>query len=250
LHTDAGLSQQDIEQGLRAAGLCEGMLVEVHSSLSSLGYVHGGADTVIQALINTVGPDGGIVMPSFLLSPPQELTPLDVARGLTCKIKILSPDHNERSGMGIIADTFRKRADVLTGTGIFRVSAWGKDQEINSQGFQHVIDSGGWGLLLGVDIYRLSAMHYVESELPQEIKSIFQPSDEVREYYPADAWYIETGIPPVKAWYKIQDEAYRRGYIRDTSIGNCKCMSFQVRQVIGLYEEALHTDPLGLYGLR
>lgn len=73
MHTDAGLSQQDIEQGLRAAGLCEGMLVEVHSSLSSLGYVHGGADTVIQALINTVGPDGGIVMPSFLLSPPQEL---------------------------------------------------------------------------------------------------------------------------------------------------------------------------------
>jgi len=248
--TDTGLSQNAIEQGLREAGLCEGTLVEVHSSLSSFGYVHGGADTVIQALINTVGPDGGIVMPSFLLSPPQELTPLDIARGLTCKIKVLPPDHEERSGMGIIADTFRKRADVLTGEGMFRVSAWGKDQEINSQGFQHVMDSGGWGLLLGVDIYRLSAMHYVEAELPQEITNLFKPADEVRQYYPADAWYIETGVPPVKAWYKIQDEAYRRGYIQDTRIGNCKCMSFRVRQVVDLYARALHTDPLGLYGLR
>lgn len=41
--------------------------------------------------------------------------------------------------------------DVQTGRGIFRVSAWGKDAVRHADGFQHLIDSGGYALLLGVD---------------------------------------------------------------------------------------------------
>ena len=103
--------------------------------------------------------------------------------------------------------------------------------------------------LLGVDIYRLSAMHYVEGDLPDEIRSIFKPSAAARAQYPEDEWFIETGEPPVKAWYKIQSHAYDNGYIQDGMIGNCKCMFFKVNNVIGLYRHALQTDPLGLYGL-
>ena len=41
-----------------------GMTVMVHTSLSSLGYVCGGAQTVIEALLETVGTDGTIMMPT------------------------------------------------------------------------------------------------------------------------------------------------------------------------------------------
>ena len=240
----------DILAGLMAAGLERGMLAEVHSSLSSFGYVEGGADTVIRALTDAVGPAGGIVMPAFRISPPVPMDAEDAAQGITLKLKILPEDHRDRSGMGVIADIFSRRPDVMMGEGLFRVSAWGKDREINSRGFQNVIDSGGMGILLGVDIYRLSSMHYMEGNLPDEIRAIFKPPEEVKRRYPEDQWFVETGSPPVKAWYKIQEEAYRRGYIRDTSIGPCKCMFFVVKDVVGLYKEALETDPLGLYGLR
>ncbi len=108
----------------------------------------------------------------------------------------------------------------------------------------------GYGLLLGVDIYRLSSMHYVESILPNEIRDIFKPSDEVQSHYPKDKWYIETGNPPEKAWYKIQDQAYKNGYIKDITIGNAKCMFFKVNHVINLYKKALERDPFELYGMK
>jgi len=153
--------------------------------------------------------------------------------------------------MGIVSDTFRKMTDVHTGQGIFRASAWGKDADIHSfSGFQHLIDMDGWALLLGVDIYKLSTMHYVEDNLPDEIKNIFKPSEEARKLYPEDQWFIEAGEPPVKPWYTIQSRAYEKGFIKDVMIGDCKCMLLKVLNVIGLYRQALQSDPLELYGLR
>jgi aminoglycoside 3-N-acetyltransferase len=63
------LTQDAIVNGLKRLGLAPGMAVEVHSSLSRLGFVEGGASTVIQALMEVVGEQGAIVMPADLISP-------------------------------------------------------------------------------------------------------------------------------------------------------------------------------------
>jgi aminoglycoside 3-N-acetyltransferase len=243
------VTKSDIERGLRKLGIKAGMAVEVHSSLQSFGQVEGGAKKLIEALTEVVGNDGAIVMPSFKLSAPMPLNEIDKALGLSLKIKILQSDEN-RSGMGIVADTFLNMVDVYTGDGIFRVSAWGKDADIHSQGFQHLIDIDGWALLLGVDIYALSTMHYVEEDLPDEIRSMFNPSEEARKLYPEGQWFIEAWTPPVKPWYTIQNRAYDKGMIKDGIIGDCKCMLFKVQDIIGLYRQALQSDPFGLYGLK
>lgn len=244
------VTKADIESGLRGLGVCLGMALEVHSSLSIFGHVVGGAEMVIEALVQKVGCDGAVVMPAFQLSPPQPLDEADRALGITSKIKILNGDE-PRSGMGLIADTFRRHPDVVTGEGMFRVCAWGKDARLHAHsGFGRIIDTDGWALLLGVDIYRLSAMHYVEGTLPQEISDIFKPSAEARSRYPEGEWLLECGTPPVRAWYTIQHRAYEKGLIKDCKIGDAHCMFFQVREVIGLYRDALQTDPLGLYGLK
>ncbi|MBP2653590.1 MAG: aminoglycoside 3-N-acetyltransferase [Firmicutes bacterium] len=239
-----------IELKLRELGLRKGMYVEVHSSLSSFGQVDGGAKVVIRALQNIITPDGAIIMTSFPMSKQIELTEEDKERGITCKIKILDSNTNERTGMGIVADTFRRMPDVLTGEGMYRVSAWGAEQDKNSKGLSNLHLKDGYGLLIGVDIYRLTSMHYVEDNLPAEIEDIFKPSAEVQNYYPKDEWYIETGTPPERAWYKVQDQAYANGYIKDINIGNAKCMFFKVNNVINLYKGALESDPLSLYGLK
>ena len=57
------LNKDDLKDIFREAGLKAGMTVEVHSSLHGLGYIVGYAQTVVDALLETVGPEGTIVMP-------------------------------------------------------------------------------------------------------------------------------------------------------------------------------------------
>ncbi|MFV0363031.1 MAG: AAC(3) family N-acetyltransferase [Suipraeoptans sp.] len=242
------IDKADIEQGLLDIGVGKGMALEVHCSLSSLGHVEGGAQSVIEALMQTVGSDGAIVMPSFCLSPNLLLTDEDRQLGLATKIQILSPDA-KRTAMGIVADAFRQRPDVQTGDGHFRVSAWGKDASEHAKGFRHLIDNDGYALLLGVDIYKLSAMHYVEDALPTEISNRFKPTKEALTKYPEEQWMIESWMPEVMPWYAIQEEAYAKGLITDGLIGTAKCMFFKVKSVISLYRQALLERPFELYGL-
>ena len=58
------ITKSDVLSALSQAGLKTGQAVMVHTSLSSIGYVCGGAQTIIEALIETVGDEGTIMMPA------------------------------------------------------------------------------------------------------------------------------------------------------------------------------------------
>ncbi|MDP4090678.1 MAG: AAC(3) family N-acetyltransferase [Bacillota bacterium] len=169
------------------------MELEVHSSLKSFGYVDGGAETVISALKCAVGTNGSIFMPALRMSPDLPLTEEDKKNGVLRKIKVLSPEER-KSGMGIIADTFRLLPDTEVGEGTFAISAWGKNADKVSTGLGYLIDNGGKALLLGVDIYSLTAMHYVEKNMPKEISDMFK-SPHMDAIYPPEEWFIENGAP-------------------------------------------------------
>lgn len=241
--------KQDIISGLLDLGLTSGDEIEVHSSLSSFGYVDGGAETVIFALKEVVGESGSIFMPALRLSKELPLTEQDKTLGITTKIRIL-PENCEHSAMGMIADTFRQMPDTITNEGIFRVSAWGKSANEVKDGLQYLIHNGGKALMFGVDIYKLTAMHYVEDLLPDDIKNYFSLSEAVKKIYPSDKWMIEAGAFPVKSWYTIQNLAYEKGVIKDRMIGNSKVMLFDIWDVVGLYEQELKNNPYKLYGLK
>ena len=49
----------------RDAGIERGDSILVHSSLSSLGWVDGGAEAVVQALLDAVGPGGTVLFPTL-----------------------------------------------------------------------------------------------------------------------------------------------------------------------------------------
>ena len=55
---------ESLVRDLRSLGLQPGMTVMVHSSLSQIGYVSGGAQAVVEALLEAVGITGTIVMPT------------------------------------------------------------------------------------------------------------------------------------------------------------------------------------------
>lgn len=56
--------KQDILHALSNAGVAHGQAIMVHTSLSKLGFVCGGAQTIIEALLESVGADGTIMMPT------------------------------------------------------------------------------------------------------------------------------------------------------------------------------------------
>ena len=58
-HTVGSLAAQ-----LRDLGVKSGDVVLLHSSMKSLGFVVGGSQAVVQALLDVVGSDGTVVVPT------------------------------------------------------------------------------------------------------------------------------------------------------------------------------------------
>ncbi len=248
-----GLTQADIESGLHDLGLAAGDVIEVHSSLSSFGRVDGGAETVVNALMSVVGVQGAIVMPAQPLTKPLPLTETDRQRGIIAKVHRLPEDDLlTPTGMGAIADAFRRRPGVAAGSGPFRVCAWGCDAALFVRdGFAALLEVDGLALLLGVDIHRCSSMHQAERRagLPPEVEACYQATDAIRRDYPVEDWHVQCGDTPEDGWGKIQDEAHRLGMIRQGWIGQADCRLFKARQVVGLYEAALRSAPFKLFGI-
>jgi aminoglycoside 3-N-acetyltransferase len=63
--TEGPVTHEWLVRDLKALGVKPGMLLMVHASLSQLGWVVGGAVTVVRALREAVGHEGTIVMPTF-----------------------------------------------------------------------------------------------------------------------------------------------------------------------------------------
>ncbi len=59
------ISRQMLAEDLRRLGVREGDCVMLHSSLSSLGRVDGGAETVVEAFLDALGEQGTLLTPAF-----------------------------------------------------------------------------------------------------------------------------------------------------------------------------------------
>jgi aminoglycoside N3'-acetyltransferase len=245
-----GLTQSKIEDGLRQLGLTRGDAVEVHSSLSNFGWVEGGAATVVDALMNIVGNEGSLVMSAYPVSKPLPLTKKEKARGILAMVQTFDEDYDGPTGMGRIADEFRQRPGTILGEGFHRVCAWGHNAQLHSKGYEYLLEIDGSVLLLGVGLGNCSSMHQAEKVgIPLEITEFFKVPDDIRRDYPEDM-YISYGSTPDDAWGKVWKEAEDRGLIKRRRIGEADCKLFKARPVVGMYEEALRTDPFGLFGVK
>ena len=108
--------RQELLSGFQKIPLTPSRTIMVHSSYKSLGGVEGGAETIIDALLDFVGPDGTILFPTFNFHEWTERHYFDISETL--------------SKMGIISEVARQREDALrTPHPIFSFTALGKEKD-------------------------------------------------------------------------------------------------------------------------
>ncbi len=113
---------ESLQTDLKALGVKKGMVLLVHSSLSAIGWVSGGAVAVIIALQEALGDTGTLLMPTHstdLSDPSQwENPPVPESWWQTIRdtMPAYDPDLTPTRSMGKIAETFRKQKGVLRST--------------------------------------------------------------------------------------------------------------------------------------
>ncbi len=106
---------------LRDLGLGAGDLAIVHSSLSRLGWIVGGAQAVVEALVGVVGSDGTLIMPtqSAHLSEPSRWSNPPVPASWLSTIRATMPAYDSRltptRAMGAVVECFRSLDGVVRG---------------------------------------------------------------------------------------------------------------------------------------
>lgn len=155
------LTQDRIAADLRHLGVQPGDVLMIHSSLRNMGHVVDGAPTVVDALLEVLGPAGTLVGPSFNYE-----TALDPNFVLDLP--------NTPSDMGAIADEIRRRAGTNRSRHLTHsLSAIGPQAEtiVNADGktawsadgpLGTVFKLSGRFLLLGVTYQSFTACHVLE----------------------------------------------------------------------------------------
>ena len=184
---------ESLETDFKALGIEKGMVLIVHSSLSALGWVCGGAVAVIIALQEVLGETGTLVMPAHstdLSDPSQwENPPVPESWWQTIRetMPAYVPDLTPTRSMGKIAETFRKQSGVLRSAhpqSSFSACGPQASYIVNNHSLAYgfgehsplarVYDLHGSVLLLGVDHSSNTSIHLAEYRADFPSKRIVQ----------------------------------------------------------------------------
>lgn len=171
----------DIVNTLKEIGLQRGDSVMVHTSLSKMGYVCGGAQTVIEALLEVVGDEGTILMPtqSWKNLDPETGVHWDADKSDWDMIRENWPAYDKAitptNTMGAVSEMFRLWPGALRSDHPARsVAAWGKHAEYltkdhdlsnifgDASPIGKLYELGGKVLLLGVDYDKNTSLHLAD----------------------------------------------------------------------------------------
>ncbi|HEY0031380.1 MAG TPA: AAC(3) family N-acetyltransferase [Bacteroidia bacterium] len=98
-----GITKQDLVIALKEIGLKENDSVLVHSSLSKIGFIQGGAKTLVDALFEVVGNNGTLLFPAF---PAAGRNKTHLEESAVFDIR------KTPSQMGVVTEYFRKMDGV------------------------------------------------------------------------------------------------------------------------------------------
>ena len=244
------MTQSHIVSGLRELGVVPGDVVFAHSSLSAFGYVEGGVDTVIDALLEGVGAQGTLVLPTFTWGA------FHAATGVRFDLV------NTPCETGRIPETFRGREGVLRSSHICHsVAALGPQAEhalgegVSSFGrgstFDRLYRLDCWNLLLGVSFNSCTALHSAEEleHVPYRAYRGFPHSVVVHSggrTEPSRSIEFLRQDGSSNDFARMGPILERDGVTRSHTIGEARCVNARIRDVIDVARRMLREDPYAL----
>lgn len=228
-----------IRISLENFGFGRGSKIMVHSSLSSLGWVEGGAEAVIKAFMELVGPEGTILMPSFNHGAPF------YGKGPGIFDPLQTPCSN-----GHIPDTFWRMKGVYRSLNPSHpFAAWGKDAKRYTENHHLTLTMGedsplgllarddGYQINLGTTHHTTTAKHLAETikRLPclgyrTEVCPVKLPDGSIVQYR---TWgWRERGCPITDSGKYIEGEMERLKLQKKGYIGKSLVTYFKLKDLI------------------
>jgi aminoglycoside 3-N-acetyltransferase len=229
-----------------ALGLDRGSRLALHSSLSSIGFVLGGPETLIRALMAVVGEEGTLLMPVFSRPAP----------------KFVMQETPSRTGL--VTETFRRMPGVVRSSHpTHSVAVWGADAEEIARGheqatglgadspFHRLARMGGLVVLLGCDSRSSSIIHVAEAIAQVPYLEVFYPGYDITMtvvYPDGRERLVEPRENPgdSSAFLVVEEEMRRRGLIHDGLVGQARTMVMKGMDIIETALALLRKDPASL----
>lgn len=243
---EKALGKKDLIKIFKTIGIKQGMLVEVHTSLKSLGYLIGGTQTFVDALIEVVGYNGTIIMPlqcgdrsepSYFENPPitlelqdyfkEELPAFDKVDTDSYKMSKVVENMRRRSGSYILNHplysfvVYGKYARMLTEDA--KLSFALDDESILGKLYRLKANC----LLVGVDYSNATCMHLAEYR--SKIRPIILQGSKIIDNYEA-RWktFLEYELDSDDGFNEIGSILEKKNLVKIYPIENGLIRMFQI----------------------
>ena len=242
------MKREQIAEALQTLGLGAGHIVFVHSSLSSIGYVEGGADAVVDAFLDVLGSTGTLVVPTFTFSHGGKLDP------------VFDPIRDP-SEMGRITEVTRTRPGARRSrhllhsvaalgphakeiTAVHGASAWAADGP-----FWKLYELDAHILMLGVPYLRCTFFHVIEQLVQvryrrwREVEARVREPDGRKRPLPMFGYSPKPGFVG-NDFNKLGVILEERGLAQVGAVGNAVARRFQARDALEIGLAEYRKDPL------
>lgn len=235
------VSKDEIVYSLKLMDIKKGDILLVHSSLSSIGYVDGGADSVIDALLEAVGEEGTVVMSTLT----GWFEPFDCS--------------TTPSAVGKISEKFRRRENAKRSLHpVHSVTAVGKQAEYITSGHENcetgcgkgtpylkILELGGKVVLLGVDMDRNTVMHSLEEEVNSVyLRTLDIPAPTYMEGYRDKKFTLRKFPPGHRDFIGITPLLRERDALIEGKIGDAVVKVIEFKKLFEIGLAALEKDPM------
>lgn len=182
------ITKETLVKDLHELGIRNGDSVMLHSSLSALGNVEGGAETVVDAFLDAIGSEGTMIFPAFAGNNLwKDRHGMEYCNSCAGELKICPSD--EPGEEGVIPETFRKRPGSIRSC--HPTHSWGalgakaelfvknnyKAKTPCGRGnpFETLVQENGCIVCLGVMVNTITLWHYYEDLLNVPYMGYYHP---------------------------------------------------------------------------
>jgi aminoglycoside 3-N-acetyltransferase len=234
------IGKEQIMLSLRLAGIKRGDTLLMHSSLSSIGFVEGGAEALIDAFLTVLGTEG-----TFAVSTLSFLFPFDV--------------NDTPSSVGKISEALRKRPDAKRSlNSVHSIAAVGKHADYLTSGHEKcktncgegtpytmLRDIGGKIVLLGVDMNRNTTLHSIEDIMDCSYLETYEvDAPTYMKSYEGAKIRMHKFPPGHRDFLSFTPLLRRNNALVQGKIGNAVIKVIDVRKMFELGLEALKKDEM------